>query len=351
MKKYLLLFVLLISTSILFAVKISDLPVLYRPGVIQVEGDDLFITEEARPHYSVCVYSLTAKKEKFKIGTLGQGPGEFPGFASIAQITPDSIQVSSQVKCLWFARDGKLIKEKIVTTCRHPKPIKDNYVGWNQVPEPKTRQGIRIIYLLDSKFGKVKVLHQVKVDVEAARSMEALKRFDMVRHYIETRVYDDKIFLADTRRGFFIDVFDSNGNRLYSIDKNDQVEKIKTTEEFKTRRINAYKQAYKDRYVRIRSGVIQFHEYFPAMRSFWIDSNKIYVITYKKKDSENELIILDLKGNILGRIFFPMKSLKDYKNFGEYDPNTVYNGIFYELYENEETDMWELHKTDLASVK
>jgi hypothetical protein len=351
MKKYLLFFVLLISASILLAVKVGDLPELFKPAFIQVDGDDLFITEEARPHFAVYVYSLKTKEVKFKIGRVGQGPGEFPGWAVILQIKPDSILINAHAKNIWFTRDGKFIKEEIVTTCRHARPIKDNYICWSQPSDPKTGWGVRMIHLLNSKYEKIKQIYKVQVDVAQLRSIEEAKVFPILRHYIENRIYDDKIFIADTRKGFFIDVFDSNGNRIYSIDKNDQVEKIKTTEEFKTKRINAYKKGYRRIYERIRPSIIQFYDYFPAMRSFWIDSGKIYVITYKKKDSKNELIILDLKGNILRRIFLPFKSLKDYKHFMEYDANTVHNGVLYELFENEETDIWELHKTDLASVQ
>lgn len=88
-----------------------------------------------------------------------------------------------------------------------------------------------------------------------------------------------------------------------------------------------------------------------AKRSYWIDNKKIYVVTYRMKDNKNELIILDLKGKILRRIFLHIKSLKDYKHFGEFDPNTVHNGILYELFDNEKAEMWELHKTNLSSVK
>lgn len=351
MKKLFLTFVLLISASILFAVKLADLPGLFKPGFIQVDGDDLFITEEARPHYTIYVYSLKTNKVKFKLGKLGQGPGEFPSWPSIVFITPDYILINCRIKYLWFSRDGKLIKEKNIIGFNQAKPVKDNYVGWTQPPDPKTRQGVRVIHLLDKDYNKVKELHKVKVDVYRTRSIEELKRFDMVRHYIETRVFDDKIFIADTREGFFIKVLDHNGNQLYTIDKNNQVEKIKTTEEFKTRRITAYKETFRDRYARIRKGVIQFYEYFPAMRSFWIDNKKIYVITYKKKDTKNELIVLDPEGNIKRRIFLPFKSLKDYKHFMEHDANTVHKDILYELYENQDTEMWELHKTDLSGIK
>ncbi len=81
-----------------------------------------------------------------------------------------------------------------------------------------------------------------------------------------------------------------------------------------------------------------------------IDDNKIYVTTYKKKGNDNELIILDIKGNILDKLFLPLKSTKVYKQSGEVDPITVCKGILYELIENEQTEMWELHKTDLSTI-
>ncbi len=357
MKKFFLCLLLIISTSILFAAKVGDLKELFYPAYIEVNGDEAFITEGSPPQFSIYVYSLTTNQIKLKFGKPGQGPGEFMGPPNNLGVTSDYILINSGPKYIWFARDGKVIKEKVITSAFRARPIKNNFVGWVQTPDPQTSQGVRTIYLLDSKYEKIKELYKVKVDVYMLRTIEEGTRFDMVRNYIETLVYDDKIFIADTVKGFFIQVLDADGNVLYNIDKNDQVKPVKMTEDFKTRRINAYKTAYRNIYARIRPGVIQFYDNFPPMRGFWIDSDKIYVITYnekideKTKERTTELITLDLKGNILQRVFLPFKSLKDYVHFGEPEPYTIHKGILYQIFDNEKTETFELHAIDLNKLK
>jgi hypothetical protein len=63
---------------------------------------------------------------------------------------------------------------------------------------------------------------------------------------------------------------------------------------------------------------IKFRDSFPAFCSYKIADSKIYVSTYAEKDGLYELVVMDLKGNILRKSFsFPLGPSYDsmYNNF------------------------------------
>jgi hypothetical protein len=156
------------------------------------------------------------------------------------------------------------------------------------------------------------------------------KVYDGIINY---QIYNEKIFMGDTAKGFFFRVFNQKGEKLYDIKV--EYEKRKFTEEDKTNFLNSIKKS--KYYERNKDRIMyKFPEYFPAYRLFYITSGKIYVFTYKKRDKMRELIILDLRGNVLKTTFF------DYKNM-----STIYNDRFYYLKENEEEEEWELFVEDI----
>lgn len=348
MKKGFLVLLALLLTNCLFAVKLADVPELKLPGFIQVEGDDLFVVE--RSSYALHVYSLKTYKLKFILGKRGEGPGEFKGRPKLREVTPGHILISGGDRHIWYSRDGEIIKEKSLRKVRRLTPLKDNYAVQDNVFQG--REVLKAVYLLNSKFERIKPLHQLKADVNRTFSNDpSTTEYRMLNHFFGFWCYDGKVFIADSQKGFHIDVFDSDGEHLYTIDKTKEIDPVKVDDDYKQRALDFFKIARKETWNRFQKSSFTFYKYFPPMRDFWIDSNKIYVTTYRVKDKKNEFIVLDLKGNILGRIFFPLKSLKGYKVVGEFDTYTIHNGTIYELFENDETDLWELHKSELPDLE
>jgi hypothetical protein len=126
------------------------------------------------------------------------------------------------------------------------------------------------------------------------------------------------IFIADTLKGFHITVFDDKGNHLRTIDKSQDVEKIL------------------DR---------------PLLHQYCVSEDKIYATTYKKENNQTEMIILDLKGNILRRLYLPLSSMQPKRGVLRYDLFVVDRGKLYELRKNKETEKWELLITDLKHTR
>ena len=69
--------------------------------------------------------------------------------------------------------------------------------------------------------------------------------------------------------------------------------------------------------------------------------------SYKKVDNKTEMLILDLKGNILQRLYFPLRSIQPKRGVLRYDLYVVNQDMLYEVIKNSETGNWELLITDL----
>jgi len=168
-------------------------------------------------------------------------------------------------------------------------------------------------------------------------------------------VCDDKIFVDESPKGFFIEVFDSEGNKLYHIEKSYQ--KFKVTEEHQKDILERFKS---DRLVkiqgweRIKRSYQKFHypEYFPAIQNLVVVDKKIYVQNLKKKhdSKEEEFIIMDLKGNTLKILSLPVTQKPHlYFRMTGLGPKffTIAHDKCYYLVENEDEEEWELHVTDI----
>ena len=87
--------------------------------------------------------------------------------------------------------------------------------------------------------------------------------------------------------------------------------------------------------------------FYPLLHHFEISSDKIYATTYKKLENKNEMIILDIKGDILTRLFISIPSIKQNRGALRFDLFDVFEEKLYEVLKNDKTDKWELHITDL----
>ena len=344
MRKLILVLIVVFLASICFAEKIAEFPDVVKPERMLIDGDNLVIGLQ----YSVQVYSLKDFKLKTEFGKKGEGPGELRDTPLVFAL-PDSYLLFAWGKLVWFSKNGELLKEMKVNTGFHEvRPLKENFIAAQMFHDTQSDVFSQKYYLLNSKAEIIKeVYHNPNRDACSSDDHGVFKKFIMVHHYLYVCGYDDKIFIADTKKGFFIDVYDYKGNHLYSINKN--IEKIKIGEDFKKKIIaDLRKTAIGNRvWPRIKN-VLTFHEYFPAIRSFLVLDGKIYVTTYKEKDDKHELIVLDLKGNILKKVFLSLKSWRIWQsNTRQVDLFTIKDGKLYELIDNEAKELYELHVTDL----
>ncbi len=160
---------------------------------------------------------------------------------------------------------------------------------------------------------------------------------------MNSRANREMIYLADSRKGFHIAVFDQKGEPLYTIDKPHKSLKVSSR----------YKQAFRDKleslpqWNRMKDVFnVSFREVFPAFFSIKTDGERIYVVTYAEKNNRHEIITMDLKGQDLSRSScFPIKPFarifSDFPAIGNaYD---IHGGKLYFLTYDDPTDVYHLN--------
>jgi hypothetical protein len=189
--------------------------------------------------------------------------------------------------------------------------------------------------ICDSELKKIKKLHEFIMKMPLIGGpAPPIKEWKMILPYyhISYDITTGKIFVFDSQKGFYINVFDENGHNLYTINKDKEIEKIKVPDEYKDKRTKEFKQ---DQFWReLQKPELIFPKYFPSFHWAAVNKGKIYVHTYKTRNNKTQFIVLDLKGKILKEIYLP---------FPDHSRQTIYDNKLYKLVENEEEETWELH--------
>jgi len=332
MKKFvLLILVFFILPFILFG-KIVSLPEIVNPDSIIVNHNKLFITENE----FIYIYSLEDIKLLKRFGKKGQGPGEFltaPDINLKLHINSDYIFVNSISKVSRFTKEGELIKEKRTPeTGSVYQPLGKIFVGSSVIMEDKLQYYTINIYT--SNFEKEKEIFKQETPFQPQSFIKGFNPLTQSESFIKFYSRHNKIFVNDEYG--IIHVFDSTGNELFSI-KYDYGE-LKVTDKYKEEVYDFYKvhPGTKMFFERIKSKM-KFPKYFPVIRDYQVENNKIYVLPYAKKNGRNCFHVFDMKGNLLKIIPVIIKEENILKLF----PYYIKDDKLYQLVENE--GKWELH--------
>ncbi|MCJ7587107.1 MAG: M48 family metalloprotease [Candidatus Aminicenantes bacterium] len=341
--------------------KIIPLPMVKRPMALTAGKERIYLLDfdQAKIAHQIVILSASDFSHMKTFGKKGQGPGEFLMGPGIPRIVGNSIWCYDINKMVVFSPDGDLQKEILLPheiNSNSLLPIGSNYVtlGWEEGYSSQVGrvfdQNFRVIKQFTPAI-PISLLYPPPPpppprpgQKETAQKAEPQPKTDYqaVPDCIGLAVADDKIFFADTREGFHIGVFDAQGNPLYEIKKN--YETLKIPADFQ----DAYMKTIRERSAWLLDVAnIQFREFYPAFMSFKIADGKIYLATYAQQNGLNELIVMNLKGDILKRSFsFPLSSAfdLDYNNFNvssiRYD---ICDGQIYFLMKDEKTNGYELH--------
>jgi len=330
MKKSILTIILIFMGSLLFPEKLARLPEVAKPFFITIDGNQMYIAEKS----TVALYSMNDFKLERKIGKRGEGPSEFKSIP-MPEVFPDYLVINNFGKFLLFSRSGDFISEKrTILFYLFIYPVGKNFVALTTERNPKTKSPSKSITLLDKDMKPIKKIASQKEENEPQGKGRGKKRIDVFIDYFRHNVYGDKIYIADSRKGFFIEVFDSMGNKLYEIDKTS--EKLKVTDELKKvylKRLDNSANPFDKRMENENRVNYVFPDYFPAFEDLAVKDGKIYVFTYKRRESKREVVVMDLKGNIIKNSFVTDTGTKLY---------SISNGIYYYLIDNVDREVWEL---------
>ena len=301
---------------------LANFPDIAKPTVLRVDDQYIYISDQ----YSVIIYDINTFKIVKKLCGRGEGPEEFKAYPKIIFASGQLI-LHDNYKIILYSKDYKPVSEmKLPSTSDWVNPVEDNFVL--STMEVIDNNEYMAFTLYNGRLEKMKTLVMEPVDRDVSKYL--------ITPWPQCRTLDDKIFIAQPHKGFYIDVFDEHGKKLYHIQK--EMEKIKAGE--------IHREAYKEEilyflgrrlYEKARDrGIYKkpMKEYLPPIKRFWVMDHKIYVKTYDITAVKEKYVIMNLKGNILKTVFLP----KTYREI-----LTFKNNRFYYLKESEDDDGWVLH--------
>ncbi len=297
-----LLVILVLWNPCLTAEKLGVLKDVQVPESFMVSQEEVLILEGA----TVLVFSLPDLSLKRRFGREGQGPGEVmvtPWLSNLLYVFPDRILIDSVNKMVEYSREGKFIKEvRRSEQFTQMMPVSDYFVVRKRLQDPKEKMQYSTVSWFDPAADETKELFRQPFAGQEGQ-------VEMVPDAIHYQAYQDKIFIEQSLKGFVIEVFDNRGASLYSIQHD--YEKIPVTREKRREleeslRLDPYMNIGPDSWAQFKSQTKMIYpDSFPAIQDFFIADNKIYVLTFRRRDSRNQFVILDLKGHILGEVYLP----------------------------------------------
>nr|NIM77679.1 hypothetical protein [Candidatus Aminicenantes bacterium]NIN40885.1 hypothetical protein [Candidatus Aminicenantes bacterium] len=302
---------------------------MVKPNELRIDGEYVYISDQC----SVFVYDMKNFKLVKKLGNKGEGPQEFRDSPKIT-IASDRLILNSIYKIIIYSEDFKLIKEmNLPLAVNGIIPCGDNFILEHS--EVIDNNKYRLFAVYNSKIEKTKDLLTTPIDPGITKIL--------IAPWTVCRCRDDKVFIAQPHKGFYIDVFNKNGVKLYQIEKN--VGKIRSEEKHRNLYMEEMLFSLGRRiFERARQrGVFKrpMREFLPSIGNFWVLEDRIYVKTYDITDTKQKYIIMDLKGNILKTVFLP----RAYKEILTFSKNKFY------YLEDREEEGWVLQALDLSQEK
>jgi hypothetical protein len=343
------LIIIILMVTLVHGEKTGVLSEILRPEGIEVSGERLYVVEGA----TFFVYNLKNLNLIKKFGRAGQGPGEL----STGLLTPNSLRILKDKimaegfnKIIFFSKDFRFLTEarKKGMLLYNVMPIGGNFVALRM-----SGGNNKIIFTLLLMGPEMKVIKEIYKQESFDRQRELI----LLRDTIHFDIYNEKIYVEESDKGFFIEVFDNSGNRLYEIKKNFTVPKV--TESDKEAIFNNLKEDKLIGSVAKReggwekfkkAGTFTYPGTYPHIQDIIVTDEKIYVSTFDRKDDKEKYIIMDLKGNIISTLYMPITRKSSYTARTLGRANRFYgiaNNKFYYIKENEDEEVWELLVTEM----
>jgi hypothetical protein len=329
--------ILVVSVS---PVSVARFPDLEEPTAVFIDHNQVFITDGV----TIYIYSLKDFKLQKKLGKSGPGeqefkPYEYPNLPIYINVLPNRIMVESSGKISYFTRRGnfmELIQPRDYFMMA--KPVGENFAAYRY-----TRRNNTWYFCLDlynSRFKKCKELLRLKDNRQHRQRNKLLSR---ARSYC---TYGNQLFIA-VKKDFIIDVFNHQGEKLYSISR--ECEKIKVSKAYIKSRLEIAKEIYRDRPVAYEYFELSalFPDYFPAIAHLYAEDEVLYVRTWKREKEKTEFYLFDMRGKFIKKILLPLAQ----KNAAEYYPSTFHQKRLYQLVKDRGKNIWELHESIVDRIE
>lgn len=352
-KLFVLAIVFLLMVVFTSGEKLKIMKEISKPVSLSIGHQELLVMEGA----SVFIYSLPDLNLARSFGKEGEGPGELKvvnTYSNHVNGYSDYILAESIDKLVYFTRQGQLIKElrkpgRTILTL----PLGSNYV-LKRLENRKDGKSYAVVSIYDSKMKKIRELYQQEWVQQGGTPGQI--QFEMIGDFINLAVWDNKLFLEKSPAGFLIEVYDSKGENLYQIKREDA--SIPVTERDQKMAIDQFRKdpALKPQITALggwnqvkKMFSMKFLPCFPPIRWMEIDQGRLYITSYRERSNRLQVQIMDLKGNrlaVAGRPKMPPVPLS-LKILGV-NLSVLKNDYLYFMVENEATEQWELHREKLG---
>ncbi len=339
MKRIVILIVLIVLalTMTVHAEKLATFDQVLKPAFLAMDNEQIYVSEGT----TVYIFSRKDFSFKKKFGKSGAGPQEFslaagggfsqPGVQVFAQ--SDNLVVNSIGKVSLFNKDGDFVKEyksRWGMQSSQFQPFGDGFTGTGAFIDEKTKQVFVTYNLFDGKLEK-------KTKELTRQKLMKGTRFEMPMTPPMVLAHDQWV-VAPTGDDFELAIFDVTGKKVASIKRD--YKKLKVGQEYKDGIMQFFKTnpATKAAY-EILKKMIKFKDEFPPIQYFFPVDQKVYVLTYLKKDGKYECFVYGINGTFIKRVFIPFH----YMSAVQPAPMTIRDGKIYQLLENEDEETWELH--------
>jgi hypothetical protein len=320
----------------------NALDFLTNPDSIVINNDTAYITDGA------CIYILSLKPFVLKnvFGKHGEGPQEFlvspnrVGYRVKIDTGSDFLLVNTMNKVSLFTLSGEFIRETKTTEGNYFKIVANKFVGYKLIEATEKDKAIYISYnIYNQKF-------QREREIFRKRALWQLgQRFNPIYYGMGNlrgvlfQVYDDRIFIEDV--GDKIQVFDSDGKccGLYELD----LEKAPVSSEMKRQILNVIKETRTARIFHLVKSLAEFPDHFP-LRDFRVTDNRIFVLSFIRKDQKSKLYVFDLGGKLMKSVFIPFYEI----NLLHHYPYTIKGKRIYQLVDDDTGDGWLLRIHELG---
>lgn len=312
-----------------FAKHLTTLNDVLHPDKLIVKGSYFYILQDC----TIMRFSLRDYKFLNSFGRKGEGPGEFKYSPGI-HVSEENIFTNSAGKISYFTHDGKLLKETNFPYQSDLMRLKNNFLFHKFNIDYEKKDTNLLVRVLDPQFNTIKEIGTISPSFFIYTDADDKSKRDrnLVPHYSWAFTNGEIAIIGKSEKGFHIELYDHEGNRIRTIAK--EYEKIKIPEKVKDEKMAIQK---KSKYweVNKRKFNFVFPKYYPAIFYIFAGKDTLYVFTHKTREDRREVIALDLKGNVRTKTFVP-----DEKIF------FITGGKFYYLHENPD-EYWELHVVDI----
>lgn len=326
-----LVVLIVLSCGLLQAKKVATFSDLLKPSRMVIEDDKIYITEET----TVYIYSSQDYHFIKKFGKAGEGPKEFLRFVLIIP-HQDHLIVNSMGKISIYTRDGEFIKEIKASggINFNYQPLGKNYVGVSISLEDNTRYESINLYGPDLK--KLKTILRRESDTQPTKNV--IKILNSTLQYL---TFDDKLYIVEGKE-FVIKVYDTDVKELMVIKRD--YDRVKFGEADKQKIFKELETNPRTKqYLEVVKKMAVFPDTYPAIVAIFQRDDFVYAMTYRRQGDKYEFFVFDGNGNFLKKVFIPFVFQTAMTPY----PFSIKDGKLYQLIENEDTEEWELHQTQI----